>query len=74
MKKEHYLKFNFYVHHHWRADTWMPSNLYLLYFDYYSQRFLDIGVSGASDVLNENFKHLTLPLCHQNLAVVSEPD
>ena len=48
-------------------------NLYLLCFDYYSQEFLGIRASGALDVLNENFKHLTLPLCQQNSTVVSEP-
>ena len=49
---------------HYRYSFYL--NLYLLYFDYYSQEFLGIGVSSASDVLNENFKHLTLSLCHQN--------
>ena len=79
MKMECCLSFNFRVDHYWRADTWTPYrnqnecyrcssylSLYLLYFDYYSHGFLGIEIFCASDILNENFKHLTLLLCPQH--------
>ena len=54
------------------ATGMLLSKFNLLYFDYYSQGFLGIRVCSASDVLNENFKHLILSLHHQNPIVVSE--
>ena len=47
-------------------QVFFKSKFILLYFDWYSQEFLDIRVFDASGVFNENFKILILLLCHRN--------